>query len=282
MPLIYDLHAHSIVSDGSLTPAELVARAKLMGVDVLALTDHDATDGLAEAGQAATEQGIILVPGVEVSVTWNGATIHIIGLGIDPQCAALQEGLKKLREFRKWRAGEIARRLSAKGIDGALEGAEKFATGALISRTHFARFLVENGYARDIRDVFKRYLVHNKPGYVPGQWATLEEAVSWINAAGGQAVVAHPGRYRLTASKLRQLLAEFKACGGAGLEVVSSAHSQSDCLTMARYSAQFDFLASRGSDYHGPEHIWVELGKIPPLPVECQPIWHNWQSHVPV
>jgi len=277
MPLIYDLHAHSIVSDGSLTPADLVARAKLMGVDVLALTDHDATSGLGEAGRAALEQGITLVPGVEVSVTWNGATIHIVGLGIDPQCASLQQGLKKLREFREWRAGEIARRLSAKGIGGALEGAKKFATGELISRTHFAHFLVERGYAKDLRAVFQRYLVQNKPGHVPGQWTTLEEAVSWINTAGGQAVVAHPGRYRLTATRLRQLLAEFKECGGAGLEVVSSAHSPSDCTAMARYSGQFDLLASRGSDYHGPEHVWVELGKIPPLPVECQPIWHNWQ-----
>ncbi|WP_455209269.1 PHP domain-containing protein [Kaarinaea lacus] len=277
MSLVYDLHAHSIVSDGSLTPTELVVRAKSMGVDVLALTDHDATDGLTEAGQAAEAQGLTLVPGVEVSVTWNGATVHILGLGIDQQCAALQQGLKKLREFRAWRAGEIGRRLNAKGIDGALEGAKKFATGALISRTHFAHFLVENGYAKDVRDVFKRYLVHNKPGYVPGQWAALEDSVAWIKAAGGQAVIAHPGRYRITATKMRQLLAEFKECGGVGLEVVSSSHSSSDCMTMARYSGQYDFLASRGSDYHGPEHTWVELGKIPPLPEECRPIWHNWQ-----
>jgi len=276
MQLTYDLHSHSIVSDGSLTPTELVSRASSKGVDVLALTDHDATDGLLEAGRAAGAQGLTLVPGVEISVSWYGSTIHVLGLGIDPQCEALQHGLQGLRKFRHWRAEEIGRRLGAQGVDGALEGAKKFATGALISRTHFAHFLVQAGYAKDIRQVFKRYLVHNKPGHVPGQWASLDAAVSWINQAGGQAVIAHPGRYRLTATKMRQLLAEFKDCGGVGLEVVSSAHSQNDCMTMTRYCQQFDLLASRGSDYHGPEHNWVELGNIPPLPEACVPIWHDW------
>jgi predicted metal-dependent phosphoesterase TrpH len=277
MSLVYDLHAHSIASDGSLTPTDLVVRASAKGVDVLALTDHDVTDGLQEAHRAAQQQGIQLISGVEVSVTWNSATVHIVGLGIDADCGELQKGLQQLREFRAWRAEEIARRLDAKGIDGALEGAKRYATGALISRTHFAHFLVASGKAKDIRDVFKRYLVHNKPGYVPGKWAKLEDAVAWINAAGGQAVIAHPARYKLSATKFRQLLAEFKECGGSGLEVVSSAHNQSDCQTMARYAKQFDLLASRGSDYHGPEHTWVELGKIPPLPDECQPIWSTWQ-----
>jgi len=277
MSLVYDLHAHSIASDGSLTPADLVALASSRGIDVLALTDHDVTDGLPEAHNAAKQQGIRLISGVEVSVSWNGSTVHIVGLGIDVSCEALQNGLQQLRNFRSWRAEEIARRLDAKGIAGALEGAKRYATGALISRTHFAHFLVESGKAKDVRDVFKRYLVHNRPGYVPGQWASLENAVGWINAAGGQAVIAHPARYRMTATKLRQLLAEFKNCGGSGLEVVSSAHNQSDCQTMARYARQFGLLASRGSDYHGPEHTWVELGKIPPLPDDCQPIWQSWQ-----
>ena len=277
MQPVYDLHAHSIASDGSLTPTELVARAKSKGVDVLALTDHDVTDGLAEAHIAAREEGVWLVSGVEVSVTWNGATVHILGLGIDPACEELQQGLAKLREFRTWRAAEISRRLESSGIDGALDGAKKYATGALISRTHFAHFLVEHGYAKDIRAVFKKFLVHNKPGHVSGQWATLEEAVRWINAAGGQAVIAHPGRYRITATKMRQLISEFKEYGGVGLEVVSSAHSQDECMTMARYAKQFELLASRGSDYHGPKHAWVELGNIPPIPKECLPIWHDWQ-----
>jgi len=277
MSLVYDLHTHSIASDGSLCPAELVARAHEKQIDVLALTDHDVTDGLQEAQHAAHQLKISFVGGVEISVTWQATTIHILGLGIDPDCNILQQGLVKLRDFRMWRAEEIARRLQSKGIAGALEGAKKYAQGALISRTHFAQFLVERGLAKDVRDVFNRYLVHNKPGYVTGQWAVLEDAVQWINAAGGQAVVAHPARYKISATKLRQLFGEFKDCGGEGLEVVSSSHSLNDCQTMAQYAKNFNFLASRGSDFHGPEHRWVELGKIPPLPESCQPIWNTWQ-----
>ena len=274
--LNYDLHAHSMVSDGSLCPEDLVTRAVKQGVDVLALTDHDVTDGLAEAQIAAKVQGIDLIPGVEISVSWNAATVHILGLGIDASCEQLQVGLQKLRDFRVWRAEEISRRLESKGIAGGLEGANKFAKGALVSRTHFARFLVESGKAKNIRDVFKKFLVRGKPGYVPGEWASLEDAVQWIKSAGGQAVIAHPARYRLSATKLRELFSEFKSCGGVGLEVVSSAHSPSDCASMGRYAIQFEFLASQGSDFHGPEHEWVELGKIPSLPEGCQPIWQSW------
>jgi len=277
MPLVYDLHSHSIASDGSLSPADLVARAYDKQIDVLALTDHDVTDGLHEAQHAAQRLQMRFICGVEVSVTWRATTIHIVGLGINPDCELMQQGLAKLREFRVWRAEEIARRLHDKGISGALDGAKKFAQGALISRTHFAQFLVERGLAKDVRNVFNRYLVHNKPGYVPGQWAELEDAIQWIIAAGGQAVVAHPARYKISATKLRQLLGDFKDYGGEGLEVVSSSHSLNDCQTMAHYTKKFDFLASRGSDFHGPEHRWVELGKIPPLPDSCQPIWSTWQ-----
>jgi len=277
MSLVYDLHAHSIASDGSLTPADLVARAKAKGVDVLALTDHDVTDGLQEAQVTAQDLQLQLITGVEISVTWQTSTIHIVGLGIDPHNHMLQSGLAKLREFRVWRAEEIARRLHAKGIFDALQGAKKYAQGSLISRTHFAHYLVEQGLAKDVRDVFNRYLIHNKPGYVPGQWSSLQDAVQWIHAAGGQAVVAHPARYKISATKLRQLLNEFKECNGEGLEVVSSSHSVNDCITMALYAKQLDLLASRGSDFHGPESAWVELGKIPPLPDTCQPIWSTWQ-----
>lgn len=277
MALNYDLHAHSIASDGSLTPTQLVELARCADVDVLALTDHDVTDGLQEARLAARQQGIRLIPGVEVSVTWKGATIHVLGLAIDTACDELQQGLRKLRDFRAWRAEEIARRLEKNGIHGALQGAKHYATGSLISRTHFAHYLVDNGYAKNLQAVFKRFLVHNKPGYVPGEWATLEQAVQWITQAGGLPVIAHPARYRLTASKLRQLLQAFKECGGIGLEVVSSSHSEAECLTMAQFANQFELLASRGSDYHGPKHAWVELGKIAPLPADCQPIWSAWQ-----
>lgn len=276
MNLLYDLHCHSNASDGALSPSQLVSRAQQQGVDVLALTDHDITAGLSEAQQSAQTHGIDLVPGVEVSVTWKGITIHVLGLGIDAQNPQLQQGLATLREFRHWRGEEIARRLAKHGIENALDGARRYSTGNLISRTHFGHFLIEQGRAKDMRDVFKRFLVHNKPGYVPGEWAILSDAVNWITQAGGQAVIAHPARYKITATKLRELLEEFKACGGVGLEVVSSSHTAEDCQKMARYAHQFELLASCGSDYHGPEHTWVELGKIPPLPAQCVPIWQSW------
>lgn len=276
MNLIYDLHSHSTASDGSLSPTELVKRAKSRQIDVLALTDHDNTEGLAEAQQAAADVGLTLVPGVEVSTTWNGVTVHILGLGIADENTALQKGLSKLREFRDWRGEEISRRLAKAGIQDALAGAKRYASGTLISRTHFAHFLVEQGYAKDVRDVFKKFLVHNKPGYVPGQWAELEAAVDWIHAAGGMAVIAHPGRYKVTSTRLRQLLGEFKECGGEALEVVSSSHSLDECRHMAVCAQNFEFLATCGSDFHGPEQTWVELGKIPPLPAGCTPIWSQW------
>ena len=276
MNTVYDLHCHSTASDGALSPRDVVLRAQEKGVDVLALTDHDITAGLAEAQNTAQEIGLRLVHGVEISVSWKGVTLHILGLGIDADNEALQRGLSKTREFRSWRGEEIGRRLAKHGIDNALEGAQKYSAGGLISRTHFAHFLVEHGHATDLRKVFKHYLVHGKPGYVPGEWAELKDAVGWIRQAGGQAVIAHPARYRVTATKLRQILAEFKDCGGVGIEVVSSSHNDEDCRTMARYAEQFDLLASRGSDYHGPEHAWVELGKIPPLPETCRPIWDAW------
>lgn len=277
MSLIYDLHSHSTASDGSLSPTELLARAKSRHIDVLALTDHDNTAGLAEAGQAAHDLGVTLIPGVEISVTWSAKTVHILGLGIQSQNEVLQQGLSRLREFRQWRGEEISRRLAKVGIHDALEGAKRYATGSLISRTHFAHFLVKQGHASDLRDVFKKFLVHNKPGHVPGQWAELDSAVSWIRAAGGMAVVAHPARYKLSATRLRQLLGEFKECGGEGLEVVSSSHTLDQCRAMAKQAKKYNLFATCGSDYHGPEHTWVELGKIPPLPSDCMPIWSQWE-----
>jgi hypothetical protein len=256
---------------------QLLERDKSQNIDVLALTDHDNTAGLEEAEQAAADLGITLIAGVEISVTWNGATVHVLGLGIRPQNEALQSGLRKLREFRDWRGEEMSRRLAKAGINDALDGARQYASGALISRTHFARFLVAQGHAKDLRDVFKKYLVRNKPGHVPGQWTDLESAVDWIRAAGGMAVIAHPVRYNLSATRLRQLMGEFKDCGGEGLEVVSSSHSPDECRAMAVQAKNFDFYATCGSDFHGPEHTWVELGKIPPLPAGCNPIWSQWQ-----
>ena len=273
----YDLHAHSTASDGTLSPTELVLRAADAGVRTLALTDHDTLDGLAEAHTVAAMVGINLVAGVEVSVTWEGGTGHIVGLNIDPGSADLAAGLSGLRAFRDWRATEIARRLARDaGIQGALEGANALSNGRLVSRTHFARFIAAQGYADSTRAVFKRYLVKGKPGHVPGDWATLEDAVHWIVGAGGQAVIAHPARYRVTRNKLRRLIAAFADAGGAALEVVSGSHSRDECFTMARHANDFGLKASAGSDYHGPENPWVELGQLPDLPPDVRPIWNDW------
>jgi len=275
MSVHYDLHSHSLASDGSLSPAELVAAAHAGGVDVLALTDHDTTDGLAEAAHSACQLGLQLVPGVEISVSWQAQTIHVLGLGVDPACDELQTGLSGLREFRNWRAEEIGRRLARAGFPGCYEGARRLARGNIVGRTHFARHLVAEGHAPSARHVFKRFLVNNKPGYVTGDWASLEDALSWIDRAGGLAVVAHPARYRMTASKLRRLLYEFRECGGAGMEVISGSHTRDNINTMAALCRNQDMLASCGSDYHGPENPWIKLGQLPPLPASCVPVWES-------
>ncbi len=279
MPCSPDLHTHSTASDGTLTPAALVARAAAAGVTLLALTDHDTLEGLPEAEQAASEHGIAFVPGVEVSVLWDGRTIHIVGLDIDRQSAPLIAGLAQLRHTRETRAVAMADKLEQAGYPGALEGARRYSQGNLIGRMHFARFLVSRGAATDVRAIFKRFLVAGKPGYVRGEWVDLATAVGWIQDAGGQAVLAHPARYGLTRTKLLRLVAEFRAAGGVGIEVVSGSHSRDDYAVFARHAREQQLLASAGSDYHGPETPWLELGQLPPLPPGCQPIWHHWTNN---
>jgi predicted metal-dependent phosphoesterase TrpH len=274
---IYDLHTHSTASDGTLNPAELVQRAAAQGVDVLALTDHDCTAGLAEASAASKSLALKLIHGVEISVTWGGCTIHILGLRIDRENLELQAGLQALRTYRNERAQEIAHHLQKAGIEGALEGALCYAQGSILSRTHFARFLAEKGYARDIQSVFKHYLVQGKPGHVSDRWATLEQALRWIRNAGGVPVVAHPARYKLTRGKLVQLLGEFKECGGAALEVISGNQQPETTTLLFHLAREMDLFGSCGSDYHGPQNARVELGRIPPFPDDCRPVWSLWQ-----
>lgn len=274
--MIYDLHTHSHYSDGQLTPDDLVARAAASGVQVLALTDHDVTAGLAEAEAAAQRAGIALVPGVEISVTWGTQTVHIVGLRVDAAHSELQRGLARLREFREWRADEIGRRLAKAGIEDATAGARRRAQRGLVSRTHFAQFLVAAGHAPDMRGVFKKFLVHGKPGHVPGQWATLTEAIGWIRASGGLAVLAHPARYKLTATRLKKLLGEFRDAGGEALEVISGSHSRDDAFRFAHFAQHYGLLASAGSDYHGPQNCYFDLGPLPPLPDGCTPVWEHW------
>lgn len=273
----YDLHSHSTASDGSLSPTDLVARAIEHNVDVLALTDHDGTEGICEAQHVAKGSGLRLIAGVEISVTWAKSTVHIVGLDIDPDNDILQQGLRTMRNERVGRAEEIANRLDKAGIPDALAGAKKYASEVMLGRLHFAQFLVEQGYAKDIKAVFKRYLVRNKPGYVPGEWATLEDAVNWITSAGGHAVIAHPARYKMTATKRRRLITDFKEAGGIGFEVVSGRQHPEEVKTLAALADQFELLASCGSDFHTPDNTWVELGKLAVLPKRCSPIWNKFK-----
>jgi predicted metal-dependent phosphoesterase TrpH len=273
----FDLHCHSNVSDGVLPPRDLVARASEQGVHVLALTDHDDVAGLDAAAQAASETGLALIKGVEISVTWIGQTVHVVGLRIDPCNPTLVKGLQHIQQGRQQRAERIACELAKCGIRGALEGAQAHAGNpSLIGRTHFARFLVERGVVKDVRSVFKRYLVKGKAGYVEHQWATLEDAVGWIHASGGQAVLAHPGRYDLKSGKLKRLLSEFKELGGEGIEVVTGCHTHQHYARFAVLATEFELLASRGSDFHAPGEGGREIGCGPALPESVTPIWHNW------
>jgi len=273
----YDLHCHSTYSDGLLPPAEVVRRAALRGVDVLALTDHDEIQGLAEAQAAARDAGIVLINGSELSVSWEDHTIHVLALNVDPAHQALIDGLAAIRTGRDGRARRMAEALAVAGVPDAFEGARVYVTSeALISRTHFARFLVEKGYVRDIKDAFKRYLAPGNPGYVSHVWATLPEAIGWIRGAGGIAAIAHPGRYKITAGDMRRLLGEFRDAGGEGLEVVSSAHSVAQYAEYAGLARVYGLKASCGSDWHGPGESWMDFGELPPLPAGTTPVWSNW------
>jgi predicted metal-dependent phosphoesterase TrpH len=276
MSLIYDLHAHSTASDGTLSPAELMQHAHAAGVNVMALTDHDTTAGIAEARDTATQLGMEFIPGIELSVTWNNRTVHIVGLGIDEHSEPMQAGIKKLMDFRQWRAEEIGRRLEKAGYPDMYEKAKAYSNGRLIGRVHFARALVAAGHADTVGAVFKKFLVGGKPGFVPGAWAELSDVVKWIREAGGRAIIAHPARYDMTRTKLRQLIADFKELGGEGFEVCSGSHSKDDVNTMAQHARDFDLLASAGSDFHGPENPWVNLGQLAPIPQGLKPVWHDW------
>lgn len=272
--VIIDLHSHSTASDGVLSPRDLVLRAAERGVEVLALTDHDELKGLEEAARAASETAVQLVTGVEISTTWSGRTVHVVGLYVDPNDASLVAGLRANRAGRVDRARGMAESLARTGIQGAYEAAYALAPNKeLISRTHFARFLIDKGHAKDMKAVFKRFLIQGKPGYVPHQWAALGDAVDWIRAAGGVAVLAHPGRYDMGRTKMELLIAEFKAAGGGAIEVVSGSHTPDQVPVFARYAQEYDLLASCGSDFHAPGEGGRELGRMLPLPVDCRPVW---------
>jgi 3',5'-nucleoside bisphosphate phosphatase len=272
-----DLHCHSNVSDGMLPPEELAARAKANGVELWALTDHDEVSGIRAARQAAAELGLRFVAGVEISVTWAGKTVHIVGLGVDENHPVLVSGLVSVRGGRLRRGHEIAEQLDSAGIPGAFEGALRYAGNPdMIGRTHFARYIVELGVCHSVAEVFQDFLVEGKPGFVPHRWATLDDAVTWIHAAGGRAVIAHPGRYPFDDMRLGALVDHFLQLGGEGIEVVTGSHTPDQYDTFARMARHAGLLASRGSDFHGPAESRVDLGTLPPLPAGLTPVWHDW------
>lgn len=273
-PSNFDFHCHSSVSDGLLPPAQVVARAAGLGVSHLALTDHDDIDGLSEARQAAVDAGICLINGVEISVEWDGMSVHIVGLGFDAAESGLVAGLHEVRSGRLERARRMGDAFAAMGIPGVFEGALRHAGNPLlISRAHFARYLVETGLFKEPRNVFDHYLVPGKPGYVEHRWASLQDAVQWIRGAGGVAVVAHPGRYRMSGGRMRRFLETFKDLGGEGIEVISGSHGPDHVLHFARLARHFAFHASRGSDFHGPQESYVDLGCMGSLPEDLKPVW---------
>jgi len=276
-----DLHCHSCVSDGTLEPEALAARAKAGGVELWALTDHDEVAGQARARDAALRVGMAYLTGTEISVTFAGLTVHIVGLGFDADDAALRAGLAQTRGGREQRARDMAASLAQVGIHGAFEGALPYVGNPeLISRTHFARFLVERGHCADTNEVFRRYLTEGKPGFVPHRWAALGDAVRWINAAGGMAVIAHPARYKFTPTEEYALFSEFKAHGGRGVEVITGSHSAAEALRYADTALEFDLLASRGSDFHSPGESRTELGHLPDLPGRLTPVWQALAERV--
>ena len=276
MAALFDLHCHSTVSDGLFAPADLVAHAAARGVKVLALTDHDDLGGLQAAREAAVQHGIQFVNGVEISVTWKRRTLHIVGLKVDADNIVLKTALDKVRTGRDERAQLMSADLARVGIAGAYEGAKLLANNSIITRTHFARFLVQNGHAKDTKSVFKKYLVKGKPGYKEHEWMSLAEAVNLINGAGGVAVIAHPGRYELGTINMLLLMHEFRSLGGTAIEVVTGSHTPPQYQQFAKIAHKFSLKSSLGSDYHGSGISYMEMGCIPDLPDICVPVWDDW------
>lgn len=269
-----DLHCHSVVSDGTLTPEQLAARARANGVDLWSLTDHDEVGGQQRALEAARAEGLRYLTGVEVSVTFADETVHIVGLGFDHTDPRLAEGLADTRDGRGPRAVEMGEQLARVGIAGAYEGALRYVGNPrLISRTHFARFLVETGVCRDTAEVFRRYLVEGKPGYVPHRWARLGDAVRWITQSGGVAVIAHPARYDISPTVEYALFSEFKQHGGQAVEVITGSHTAAEAARYAAMAREFGLAASRGSDFHSPNESHTDLGALPDLPGQLTPVW---------
>jgi predicted metal-dependent phosphoesterase TrpH len=274
----FDLHNHSTRSDGLLSPTQLIELAARAGVDAVALTDHDTTEGLAEAAEAARNIGVGWVAGVEISVSWGDTTLHIVGLNIDPSAKSMVDGLQSIRDGRLGRAERVAKILETLGMPGTLEGALALAPNeSMLSRTHFARHLVETGAVKDTQKAFDKYLGKGKPAYVAHEWAALPDAIRWIRESGGVAVLAHPGRYDLKPWARGELLEEFRRLGGEAIEVITGSHRPEEYSMWKRVAEEYGLLASRGADYHGPGESPYEPGKLPPLPKTLTPVWSKWR-----
>lgn len=273
MTFKYDLHSHSTASDGALSPTELVIRAKAQGVTALALTDHDTVSGLAEAITTAKSTAINLIPGIELSATWEKRCLHILGLNIDPHSKQLLDGIQHQQMIREQRAKAIAVKLEKQGIKGAYKAVTMATGNGMITRSHFADFLLKENHVRCNQEAFDRFIGDGKPAYVATIWAQLTEVIDWIKAAGGIAVIAHPLRYKMTASWMRRLLVEFKQEGGSGIEVVTGRSSKEEIKLSYNYAKKFDLAGSVGSDFHNPKNRWIELGRVAELPKGIQPVW---------
>ena len=276
MHLVYDLHTHTTASDGELSPKELVIKANASGVDVLAITDHDTTEGITEADDEAGRHNIKLLPGIELSVSWMEKNFHIVGLGIDPENRELQASLNETKELREQRAIEIGIKLEKIGVTKAYNEARELAGTHTLTRSHFARVLISQGFAADTREVFKKYLVHNKPGFVKTNWLEMASGIELINDSGGEAILAHPMRYNITASWLRRFLLAFKESGGTGIEVVTGSSNTDEISTTADYARRYELSGSAGSDFHGFDNTWVKLGQLAAMPESVTPVWKNW------
>jgi len=278
MPAAIDLHCHSTISDGLYSPEQLIAYAHAQGVKVLALTDHDDMSGLSRARKAAEQHGMQFINGVEISVTWKKRTLHIVGLKVNPDYIPLKTALDAVKQGRLDRAKLMAEGLAKVGIEGSFEGAQAIAGNSIMTRSHVARFLVEAGHVKDVKTVFKKYLVKGKPGFVEHEWMTLEEAVTLIKDSGGVAVIAHPGRYDLGRTNMPLLMHQFRMCGGEAIEVVTGSHTPPQYTQFAKIAHQFSLKSSLGSDFHGPGMSYMAMGRIAELPANCVPVWQDWEE----
>ena len=270
-----DLHSHTTASDGKLTPAQLLQRASSLELEILSITDHDTTAAYEQL--AKTPASLTLIPGIEFSTYWKKTEIHILGLNIDLQNRTLQEGIMSQKKARELRAQGIAEKLSrVLKIENPFQAVAKLANNENIGRPHFAQYMLDNGLVSQHEDAFKKYLNAGKPAYVRQPWADYEEIIDWIVISGGIAVLAHPGKYNLTRTKLISLIDDFERAGGGGLEVISGSQNPNLTHELTKLCEQKGLLASCGSDFHQPELSWSDLGKFPPLPKSCRPVWEHW------